>query len=152
MRVGNKLSVTIKSFAKFCVRHEHQERIYVEGSSLQTEAFHPEWRDSRRVFTCQSALQIHPILFQEFQLPRPPHTQGQLRLGLALSSRKRKVEVSCTGHSGPLPCPGVGWATRGSSWGTQGVFRCCCPSEGLGRVDRKILRMRPRFTGGSGCQ
>ena len=118
MRVGNKLSVTIKSFAKFCVRHEHQERIYVEGSSLQTEAFHPEWRDSRRVFTCQSALQIHPILFQEFQLPRPPHTQGQLRLGLALSSRKRKVEVSCTGHSGPLPCPGVGWATRGSSWGT----------------------------------
>lgn len=120
MRVGNKLSVTIKSFAKFCVRHEHQERIYVEGSSLQTEAFHPEWRDSRRVFTCQSALQIHPILFQEFQLPLPPHIQGQTLAGPGFVLQKAKVEfqhglAKLHGPQWPAPLP---W----SGVGNTGVF------------------------------
>lgn len=59
------------------------------------------------------------------------------------------VAILIVSGPGVLPTAPGQW---GSSWGTQGVFRCCCPSEGLGRVDRKILRMRPRFTGGSGCQ
>ena len=48
--------------------------------------------------------------------------KDRLWLGLALSYRKRKSRSSmdspsCMGHSGPLPCLGAGWATRGSSWG-----------------------------------
>ena len=124
MRVGNKLSVTIKSFAKFYVRHEHQEPIYVEGSTLQTEAFHPEWRDSRGVFTCVSQPCRSTLSsFRSFSSLSHLTYKDRLRLGLALSSRKRKSRSSmdspsCMGHSGPLPCPGVGWAIWGSSWGT----------------------------------
>ena len=93
MRVGNKLSVTIKSFAKFYVRHEHQEPIYVEGSTLQTEAFQPEWRQQGCVYLCQSALQIHLILFQEFQLPLPPHIQGQTPAGPGFVLQKAEVKA-----------------------------------------------------------
>lgn len=67
------------------------------------------------VFTCQSALQIHPILFQEFQLPPPPHTQGQTPAGPGFVLQKAKGRGKL---HGPLPYPAVGWATRGSSWGT----------------------------------
>ena len=93
---------------------------YVEGSTLQTEAFQPEWRQQGCVYLCQSALQIHPILFQEFQLPLPPHIQGQTLAGPGFVLQKAKVKVQhglakLHGPQWPTPLP---W----SGVGNMGVF------------------------------
>ena len=72
------------------------------------------------VYLRQSALQIHPILFQEFQLPLPPHIQGQTLVGPGFVLQKAKVEfqhglAKLHGPQWPAPLP---W----SGVGNTGVF------------------------------
>lgn len=117
MRVGNKLSVTITSFAKFSVRHD-EERIYVEGSTLQTEAFHSRVKRQQGCLPV-SALQSHHTLSGVLAPSPTSHTRTASGWAwLCPPERSSMDSPSCVGHGGLLPCPGVGWATWGSSWGT----------------------------------
>ena len=67
------------------------------------------------VYLRQSALQIHPILFQEFQLPLPPHIQGQTLVGPGFVLQKAKGRGKLHGPQWPAPLP---W----SGVGNTGVF------------------------------